>query len=103
MSGVLCGEIELNRQGDEVFDEEIEELQEELDEMEGDRSIVTRNLSSSKRLLALSVLYQGREFQEVADDIAPLWEVLDSKAPGLLQFDDHGYYNQGAFILGLED
>ena len=82
-NGDLYGVIEINRPGDGLFDEEIVELKEFLEDAEGERkSEVLQTLNEAKAIIAVQVLWQGRETDETLEKIAPLWEWLYATAKG---------------------
>ena len=99
----LYGEIEINRIGGELMDEEIEELIEDVeDAVGGDKDGVLQVLTNSKAMFVIRVLWQGRETEDTLEMIDPLWEWLFTKYKGLLQADGEGYYNKSEQILKTE-
>ena len=75
-NGDIYGALEINRPGDGLFDEEIDELKEFLDNAEGERKPeVLQVLNNAKAIVALRVLQQGRATsEETLERINPLWE-----------------------------
>ena len=99
----LFGELEINRRGSELMDEELEELLEAIEDAEGDGvERVQRLLRNARFTVALRVLWQGRDSETTLEKIDPLWEWLFSEYQGLLQADGEGYYDADGQILEVE-
>lgn len=99
----IYGAIEINRPGDGLFDEEIEELKEFLEDAEGERkSEVLQVLDDAKAIVAVQVLWAAREAEETLEIINPLWLWLYANRKGLAQADDEGYYNAEGLVLEVE-
>ena len=103
-SGDIYGMLEIDRPGDDLFDEEIEELKEFLDEVKGDRkSEVLQVLSQAKAIVALQVLQQGRAtVEEIFVKIDPLWDWLFANYSGFMQADGEGYYDPRGLVPEVE-
>jgi hypothetical protein len=102
-NGDIYGEIEVNRPGEEIFAEEIEELAESVGGAEGERkSEVLSVLRQAKAIIAVRVLWQGRESEETLGKIDPLWQWLIANRKGLSQADGEGYYDASGLILEVE-
>ena len=96
----LLGELELNQPGDGLFDEEIEELLEFIEEdCKGDRSRVENLLRNATAAYVVRVLSQGRESGETLEYLDVFWEVLFQRHDGLLQADAEGYYDDSGIVL----
>ena len=101
-NGDIYGQIEINRSGDEVFDDDIDLLKESAEEADGDRKPeVLQTLIEAKVMLVVRVLWQGRETEETLEKIDPLWEWLFSNYKGLLQVENEGFYNASELILEI--
>jgi hypothetical protein len=101
--GDVYGQLEVSRAGDGIFNEEIEELKEFVEESEGEKkSEVTHILSQAKAIVAIRVLWQGRESEETLEKVGPLWQWLFANRTGLLQADGEGYYDASGLILEVE-
>jgi hypothetical protein len=99
----LYGQIEINRPGDESFEEEIEEFKSELEETRGKgKKKVEAVLTSAKTIVAVQVLWQGRKTEETLQKIYPLWYWLFANRQGLLYADGEGYYEFTKLILRVE-
>jgi hypothetical protein len=96
----LYAEIEINEPGDGLFEAEISEMLELLDNSEGrSRNRVESVLKQSRRTVSVRVLGQGRETDDTLAGIDPLWKWLFSTRAGLLQADGEGYYDAHDLIL----
>ena len=100
----VYGVFEINRPGDGLFDEEIGELKEFVQDSEGDRrSEVLQVLDNAKSIIALQVLQQGRATtEETFVRIDPLWEWLFRNFRGLMQADGEGYYDAQGMVLKVD-
>lgn len=99
----VFGVVEVNLPGEELFEEEIEELKEFVEDVRGGRKKdVLKTLDAAKAIVAVQVLFGGRETDEVLEKLDPLWEWLMSNRKGLLQADGEGYYDQTGLILEVE-
>jgi hypothetical protein len=94
------GQIEINRPGDSLFEEELEELREFLNEARGKKKeIVLQTLDNATTTVAIQVLWQERNTEQTLSKIDPLWQWLFSNRKGLLQVDGEGYYDSSGLIL----
>jgi hypothetical protein len=94
------GQIEINRPGDSLFEEELEELREFLNEARGKKKeIVLQTLDNATTTVAIQVLWQERNTEQTLSKIDPLWQWLFSNRKGLLQVDGEGYYDSSVLIL----
>ena len=99
----LFAEIEINEPGDGLFEEEIQEFLESLEEAEGEnRKRVEKVLKEAKRIISVRVLHQDRETEETLAGIDPLWQWLFLTRAGLLQADGEGYYDEVELILEVD-
>ena len=100
--GEIYGQIEINRPGDELFEEEVEELKEFLSESRGKKKTVLQTLTNAKTIVAVQVLWQDRDTEQTLIRIDPLWDWLFNNRRGLLQADGEGYYDSSGLILQEE-
>lgn len=101
----LYGELEINRAGSELFDEEREELMEAVaaEEEEPARQEVLSFLERVQGAVVIRVLWQGRDVEPTLEQLDPLWGWLFERAEGLLQADGEGYYDaEGDLVLEVE-
>jgi hypothetical protein len=95
----LFAEIEINQPGEALFEDEIKEMIEFLEEAKGtSRKRVEETLQNAKRIVSIRVLSQGKESDETIAGIEPLWKWLFLTRKGLLQADGEGYYDQNGLI-----
>jgi len=88
---------------DDLFEEELCELKESVEEARGARRAdVLKILDEPKAIVAVEVLWQGRETEPTLQKIDPLWAWLFSHRKGLLQADGEGYYDRSGHILKVE-
>jgi hypothetical protein len=96
----LYSHIEINQSGDGLFDEEVQEQLETLDDAEeGDPLLVAETLRAARRSIAARVLWQGREPDDTLVRIDPLWAWLLGSRSGLMQADGEGYYDLRGLVL----
>ncbi|MCK6577071.1 MAG: hypothetical protein L6Q98_03075 [Anaerolineae bacterium] len=97
-SSVLA-DIEINRPGEQIFDEDITDLIEMLEGIDeaGDR--VVARLGMVKIMVALQLTEEGHASFDLID---PLWDLLFETCDGLLQVDDEGYYDSEGVVLALD-
>lgn len=93
------GEIAVNRPGDGLFDEEIQELLDGINDLDHpDTPLVQTALDTSQSMVALRVLQAGHENPDVLDH---LWDWLFDHHAGMLQVDDEGYYDREGLVLPI--
>ncbi len=108
--GEVYGDLEINRRGDQVFDEDIEELREQIvaigmdsiDDLDSDDegfAMVEQALISTSGMIALQLSEAGHEHYQQID---LFWDWLFERYPGLLQIDEEGYYSQDEQILAID-
>jgi hypothetical protein len=101
--GDLYATVEAQRPGDNLFDEEVQELLAEIQGVRGKgRKKVGIALQNAKAIVAVQVLWQDREAEETLQKLDPLWEWLFINRQGLLQADGEGYYDHAGLILELQ-
>jgi hypothetical protein len=95
----LLAEIELNRRGDPLCDEDLEEFAEELQKQDDpNREIVLDALDRAEGMVVLHVLRAGHENPTLLNQ---LWEWLFSTRQGLLQVDEEGFFDREKRIVSL--
>ncbi len=97
----IYGELEINQRGDQVFDEDIDDLGDQLPEIEGGegKPAVEKALAATTGMIALQLTEAGHEHYKQID---AFWDWLFSTYPGLLQIDEEGYYSQDDQILVVD-
>ena len=99
----ILAQVEINRPGDGLFEDEIEELLECAQDGEGKgKEQVIDCLKKAKAILAVQVLFQDREAEDALERIESLWSWLFKNRKGLLQADGEGYYRGATLILESE-
>jgi hypothetical protein len=100
----VYGDIEINYPSDELFADEIAELQEAVRDAHGKQKRVVLNvLQQATTIIAVQVLYQNREIETTLQALDPLWTWLFTNRQGLLQVDGEGYYAGTKLLLKVED
>ncbi len=96
----IYGEVEINQPGDQVFQEDIEDLSDELADFDdADKARVLQAFERATGMIALQLSEQGHEHYRQID---PFWDWLFDRYPGLLQIDEEGYYDQREQVLVVE-
>jgi hypothetical protein len=99
----VYGVVEVNRPGDGLFDEEIGELKEFVEDVRGKRKAhVLKILDTAKAIVAVQVLFGDRQPEATRQKLNPLWEWLIFNRKGLWQLDDQGYFDQTGRILKVK-
>jgi sugar/nucleoside kinase (ribokinase family) len=99
----LYAQLEVNCAGEGIFREEMPELVESAEDAQGPgREAVLRVLRNARAVIAIQVLWQGREAEATLQRIEPLCDWLLANRKGLLQVDGEGYYDGSGLILRVE-
>src|SRR5205823_6245487 len=99
----LYAEIEINRRGEELCDAELVELQERIEGSHGPHTNrVLAALGAVTAMVAVRVLWQGRDAEATLEKIDPLWKWLFANRRGLMQADGEGYYESTGLILSVK-
>jgi hypothetical protein len=103
--GQLCAELEINRSGDDIFQDEIDELADYLQDVDWSRADaqgqVFDTLEAAQLMISVRVPQRGDDIEVILDRIEPLWDWLFDHYDGLLQIDGDGYYGPGGLIYNL--
>jgi hypothetical protein len=101
--GVAFGVLEINLPGTELFDEELDEFREEIEEEdEQQKAVVLKTLDAAQGILAVQVLSGGADAEQSLDWLEPLWDWLFENRNGLLQADLEGFYDKDGPVLEFE-
>jgi hypothetical protein len=92
-------QLEVSRPGDELFEDERNELLEALSTAGSGTSEVESALQKSTGTIAAQLLAGGDDPAMVMQWIEPVWGWMFANHPGLLQVDGEGYYNGGGLVL----
>jgi hypothetical protein len=99
---LFCGELEINRTGDDLFEEDLGELRLLVGHARGEqRERVLRVLDAARALIIVSAVWQGGDPEPVLNRIDPLWDWLFPRYAGLLQADGEGFYDENGLVLEL--
>jgi len=99
----LYGEIEINLRGTELCDEELGELAESVEDIQGEnKQQVLDSLRDAKSIVAVRVLWQERNTEDTLEKLDPIWNWLFENRQGILQVDGDGYYDETGSIFDLE-
>jgi|SRR5215472_1919779 len=99
----LLGQAEISATGDELFQAEVDEFVEKIEDTEEDRKAeLAGRLKQVTAVLAVEVLMQGRTLAQTLDLLDPLWAWLLVHRRGLVQADGEGFYEGTELILALE-
>lgn len=99
----ILGQIEINRSGNDLFEEEIDEFKEFLEDVTGEgKKEVLKCLKKARATVAVQVLFGDRDAEVVLKKIDPIWQWLFASRKGLCQTDGEGFYDQEGLILKLE-
>lgn len=97
----VYAEIELNRKGEGgLLEEEIDELRAAIEDEEDEvPERLTATLDSAQTIVAVQVLFEGRQSDETVARFDPLWDWLFKNSTGLLQIDEEGFYDENGIIF----
>ena len=101
--GNVCGAIEVSTPSDELFEEEIAEFREFLDEvpMTPGKRRVLECLDRCKAIVAVQVLFGTGDAETTLQKVDPLWNWLFANRSGLLQADGEGFYDGQTLLVEL--
>jgi hypothetical protein len=98
----LCGQIEINRADDDIFEDDRQELKELVQGIGNpNEKIVLDTLEKACTIVAVEAIWEDSDADAVLAKIDPLWDWLFTAHEGLLQADNDGFYNQADLILEL--
>ncbi|MBC7351481.1 MAG: hypothetical protein H5U08_03900 [Thermogutta sp.] len=98
--GRVYGVVEINVPGEDLFEEEREELLEEIEDIPGENARKVRQaLRKARAIIAVQVIFGNCGTEATLQKIDPLWEWLFSTYEGYLQADGEGYYDGTELIL----
>jgi hypothetical protein len=102
-AGDVYAQIEINRPGDGLFDEELEETIDGVALTGGPRAQqVIDTLREVRQTVALRVLWQGRDSEQTLTKIDPVLVWLMMNREGMLQVDGEGFYEGEELIFEME-
>jgi len=96
-------QLEINVPGDGLFDTEVSELIEFVEDAEGSaKERVVTTLRSARAIVAAQVLFGTGDTASTLSALDPVWRWLLQNRRGLLQADGEGYYDAEGLILQVE-
>jgi hypothetical protein len=101
--GTPIAQLEISTPGDEVFEEERDELLDFLTAVVGDRRPhVEVLLRGATGTIAAQILAAGDDPAMVLQWLDPVWKLMFSRHRGLLQVDGEGYYDADGLVLKVD-
>lgn len=101
-AGERLGDLEFNQPGDDIFDEDIDELRQLVSRSQSEnRQRVLDVLDRARMMIAAQLFWQGDESEPVLVRVDPLWDWLFASYDGLLQADGDGFYDSESLILEM--
>jgi hypothetical protein len=94
-------QLEISTAADDLFSEEISELQEEAEREGAAASAVITRLGSVTAILTVMVLWQDRTAEQTLDLLSPLWDWLMVNRDWLIYSDGEGFYDGQDLILAI--
>ena len=101
--GTPIAQLEINVPGDGLFDTELRELLEFVEDAEGSaKHRVVTALQSARAIVAAQVLFGTGDTETTLSALDPVWQWLMRNRRGLLQADGEGCYDAEGLILQVE-
>jgi hypothetical protein len=95
-----CAIIEINRPGDDMFEDDLAEFQDLVGKGDtGVEHVVRHTLTNATALIVIEALWKGEDAEPVLAKIDPLWNWLFANYAGLSQADSEGFYDSSGLIL----
>jgi hypothetical protein len=95
-----CAIIEINRPGDDMFEDDLAEFQDLVGKGDtGGEQVVRHTLTNATALIVIEALWKGEDAEPVLAKIDPLWDWLFANYAGLSQADSEGFYDSAGLIL----
>ncbi len=99
---MLCGQIEINRADDDIFEDDCQELKELVQGIDDpNEQTVLDTLEKARAIIAVEAIWDESDSETVLEKIDLLWDWLFATHTGLLQADNDGFYDQDGLILEL--
>ena len=102
-SEMICGQVEINTAGDDIFEDDIGELIAWVagGDSPAEQQIVAV-LKNAQTMIAVEAEWAGNESEATLAKIDPVWDWLFDHFHGLLQADNEGFYDRNGLILPLD-
>jgi len=92
--------IEINRPGDDMFEDDLAEFKEVVGEgVSSNETVVHNTLENATALIVIEVFWQGDQVESTLAKVDPLWDWLFAHYEGLSQADNEGFYDRSGLIL----
>jgi hypothetical protein len=97
----LLAELEVNRPGDELFEEERDQLLQLLPESGAGEALerVRNKLQGARAIVVVRALFPSEGRDGPFERLSPLWRWLFEHREGILQVDGEGYFERGGFLF----
>lgn len=96
----LYGQIEINRPGDELFEDDISAFIEMIGEAStSEERLVMMTLTAATQIIAVEMFWQGTDSEATFALFDPLWDWLFANRRGILQADTEGFYNAEGLLV----
>lgn len=97
---MLIARIEINRPGDEIFEDDLDEFRDLVGAPSSpDEQHVLLSLNQTQTLIALEIFWESTNSEPVFARVDPLWQWFFAHHPGVLQADGEGFYDQTGLIV----
>jgi hypothetical protein len=98
--GVLLAVLEINRPGDDIFEDDLAEFSDVVGPGNTLEEIRVRDvLGQTQALVAAEVFWEGTDAEAALAKLDPLWDWLFEKVDGLAQADTEGFYDRAGLVL----
>ncbi len=98
----LLAEIEINRPGSDLFDDELAKMSSQLQSIQTPAATqVLSRVSATQALLAVQVVNQARTPEQTMELLGPLWTVLQRLTNGLWHVDGQGFFDNGQLVVAV--
>ena len=96
----LYGQSEINRPGDELFEDDISAFIEMIGEAStSEERLVMMTLTAATQIIAVEMFWQGTDSEATFALFDPLWDWLFANRRGILQADTEGFYNAEGLLV----
>ncbi len=99
-NGKLIALIEINRAGEEIFDDDLDEFKALIGTptTEAEHRVYA-HLTDATAIIAVEAFWKEADMEDTLSRIDPLWEWLFSQRAGILQADGEGFYDPHGLIV----
>jgi hypothetical protein len=98
--GQLYGQIEIDQQGDELFEDDISAFLEMLGTpATSQEQMVADALTTATQIIAVEMFWEGTASEATFEKFDPLWAWLFANRRGILQADTEGFYGAEGLLV----